>query len=447
MTAPISAPLPAPPPTSRRPSIGRALSSRNYRLFFGGQSVSLVGTWITRIATSWLVYRLTGSAFLLGVVGFCSQIPTLILTPFSGVLIDRWNRHTVLVVTQVLSMLQSLALAILAFAGMITVTEILILQLVQGSINAFDTPARQAFVVEMVDDRSYLSNAIALNSTMVNASRIVGPSIGGMIIALAGEGWCFMVDAISYIAVIASLLAMHVTRAEREPITTRVTEEFRTGLQYIRGSLPIRTALILLAIVSTMSMPYTVLMPAIATQTLHGGAHTLGFLMTASGVGALIGALYLASRLSVIGLEDVSAMATITFGLGLIGFALSRQLWLSLAILPIVGAGFMVQMASINTIIQTLVDERLRGRVMAFYVMAFLGTAPIGSLLAGAVAARIGSEYTILFGGAASVAAGIWFASRLPRLRAVMHPIYERRGILTSPPHAKPAAASETISS
>ncbi|HWG33531.1 MAG TPA: MFS transporter, partial [Gemmatimonadaceae bacterium] len=380
MTAPISAPLPVPPPTSRRPSIGRALSSRNYRLFFGGQSVSLVGTWITRIATSWLVYRLTGSAFLLGVVGFCGQIPTLILTPFSGVLIDRWNRHTVLVVTQVLSMLQSLALAILAFAGVITVTEILILQLAQGSINAFDTPARQAFVVEMVDDRSYLSNAIALNSTMVNASRIVGPSIGGMIIALAGEGWCFMVDAISYIAVIASLLAMHVTRAEREPITTRVTEEFRTGLRYIRGSLPIRTALILLAIVSTMSMPYTVLMPAIATQTLHGGAHTLGFLMTASGVGALIGALYLASRLSVIGLEDVSAMATITFGFGLIGFALSRQLWLSLAILPIVGAGFMVQMASINTIIQTLVDERLRGRVMAFYVMAFLGTAPIGSL-------------------------------------------------------------------
>jgi predicted MFS family arabinose efflux permease len=241
--------------------------------------------------------------------------------------------------------------------------------------------------------------------------------------------------------VIASLLAMHVTRAEREPIKTRVSEEFRTGLQYIKGSLPIRTALILLAIVSTMSMPYTVLMPAIATQTLHGGAHTLGFLMTASGVGALIGALYLASRLSVIGLEDVSAAATVTFGLGLIGFALSRELWLSLAILPIVGAGFMVQMASINTIIQTIVEERLRGRVMAFYVMAFLGTAPIGSLLAGAVAARIGSEYTILFGGAASVAAGAWFASRLPKLRAVMHPIYETRGILTPTPRAKVDAA------
>ena len=419
-----------PQPIRRRPSIGRALSSRNYRLFFSGQTVSLVGTWITRIATSWLVYRLTGSAFLLGLVGFCSQIPTLILTPFSGVLIDRWNRHTVLVVTQVLSMLQSLALAILAFAGIITVTEILILQLVQGCINAFDTPARQAFVVEMVEDRSLLSNAIALNSTMVNASRIIGPSIGGILIALAGEGWCFLLDAISYIAVIASLLAMHLTAAEREPRTTHVFEELRTGLRYIKGSLPIRTALILLAIVSMMSMPYTVLMPAIATQTLHGGAHTLGFLMTASGVGALIGALYLASRLSVVGLENVSAAATVCFGLGLIGFAMSRQLWLSLAILPIVGAGFMVQMASINTIIQTLVEERLRGRVMAFYVMAFLGTAPIGSLVAGIVAARIGSEYTILFGGSASVVAGLWFASRLPKLRAAMHPIYAQQGIV-----------------
>ncbi|MEO6863822.1 MAG: MFS transporter [Gemmatimonadaceae bacterium] len=431
--------------TRRGPSIARALSSRNYRLFFSGQTVSLVGTWITRIATSWLVYRLTGSAFLLGLVSFCSQIPTLVLTPFSGVLIDRWNRHTVLLVTQVLSMLQSLALAILAFSGRITVTQVLILQLAQGCINAFDTPARQAFVVEMVEDRSYLSNAIALNSTMVNASRIIGPSIGGMIIALAGEGWCFMVDAISYIAVIVSLLAMNVPRLERAPSTTDVLEELRAGLRYIKGSLPIRTALILLAIVSTMSMPYTVLMPAIATQTLHGGAHTLGFLMTASGVGALVGALYLASRLSVVGLEDVSAAATVCFGLGLIGFALSHVLWLSLAILPIVGAGFMVQMASINTIIQTLVDERLRGRVMAFYVMAFLGTAPIGSLLAGIVAARIGSEYTILFGGSASVAAGIWFASKLPKLRAAMHPIYVTRGVITAPSVADMDDGAESI--
>ena len=414
--------------------IARALGSRNYRLFFSGQTVSLIGTWITRIATSWLVYRLTGSAFLLGLVSFCSQIPMLILGPFSGVLIDRWNRHTVLVVTQALSMLQSLALAMLAFAGIINVTEILLLQLAQGCINAFDTPARQAFVVELVEDRSYLSNAIALNSTMVNASRIIGPSVGGIIIALAGEGWCFMLDAISYVAVIASLLMMHVTPLAHEPRTTRVLEELKTGLRYVQASIPIRTALVLLAIVSMMSMPYTVLMPAIATQTLRGGAHTLGFLMTASGVGALVGALYLASRISVIGLESVSAIATICFGLGLVAFALSRQLWLSLAILPIVGAGFMVQMASINTIIQTLVDERLRGRVMAFYTMAFLGTAPIGSIVAGVVAARIGSEYTVLIGGFASVLTGLWFASRLPSLRASMHPVYAARGIIPAPP-------------
>jgi MFS family permease len=434
------------PTTSRRgPSIGRALSSRNYRLFFSGQTVSLVGTWITRIATSWLVYRLTGSAFLLGLVGFCGQIPTLVLTPFSGVLIDRWDRHKVLVVTQVLSMLQSLALAALAFSGTITVTEILILQLAQGCINAFDTPARQAFVVEMVEDRSYLSNAIALNSTMVNASRIIGPSIGGLIIALAGEGWCFMLDAISYVAVIASLLAMNVKRVERPPRSTRVLEELRTGWLYIRRSLPIRTALILLAVVSMMSMPYTVLMPAIAMHTLHGGPNTLGFLMTASGVGALVGALYLASRMSVIGLENVSAAATICFGIGLIGFALSHVLWLSLAILPIVGAGFMVQMASINTIIQTLVEEQLRGRVMAFYVMAFLGTAPIGSLLAGIVAARVGSEYTILFGGSASIVAGIWFARMLPRLRTAMHPIYMARGIISAPSPADMDNGTESI--
>lgn len=445
MTAPSTTATPAPPRLRRGSSIARALSSRNYRLFFSGQTVSLVGTWITRIATSWLVYRLTGSAFLLGLVGFCGQIPTLIVSPFSGVLIDRWNRHTVLVVTQALSMLQSLALAVLAFAGIITVTEILLLQLLQGCINAFDTPARQAFVVEMVEDRSLLSNAIALNSTMVNASRIIGPSVGGVIIALAGEGWCFLLDAISYVAVIASLIAMHVTRVEREPRTTHVLQELKAGLTYIRGSLPIRTSLILLAIVSMMSMPYTVLMPAIAMQTLHGGAHTLGFLMTASGVGALIGALYLASRLSVVGLEDVSAAATICFGLGLIGFAMSRVLWLSLAILPLVGAGFMVQMASINTIIQTLVEERLRGRVMAFYVMAFLGTAPIGSLLAGIVAARIGSEYTILFGGSASVLVGIWFASMLPRLRAQMHPIYVTRGVMPMPSPADMDDGTESI--
>ncbi|HEV2641838.1 MAG TPA: MFS transporter, partial [Candidatus Elarobacter sp.] len=285
------------------------------------------------------VYRLTGSAFLLGVVGFCGQIPTLVLAPFAGVLVDRWNRHTILVVTQALSMLQSLALAILAFTGLITVADVLWLQIAQGVINAFDTPARQSFLVEMVERRSDLPNAIALNSSMVNGSRIIGPSIGGVLIAAFGEGWCFMLDAISYVAVIASLLAMTVTRAERAPRTTRLSEELRAGFEYVTRSRPIRTILILLAIVSTMGMPYTVLMPAIARQTLHGDAHTLGFLMTASGVGALVGALYLASRPTVLGLGRVISMATLTFGVGLVAFALSHRLWLSLAILPFVGAG------------------------------------------------------------------------------------------------------------
>jgi len=412
--------------------MGRALRSRNYRLFFSGQGVSLIGTWITRIATSWLVYRLTGSELLLGVVGFCGQIPTLILAPFTGVLVDRWDRHRILVWTQVLSMLQSLALAVLALAGIITVAEILVLQVAQGIINSFDTPARQAYVVEMIEDRTDLPNAIALNSSMVNASRIVGPSIGGILIAAFGEGWCFMLDAISYLAVIASLLMMTVVRAEREPRTTRAIEELRTGWEYVTRSHPIRIALLMLALVSIMGMPYTVLMPVIASAVLHGGAHTLGFLMTATGVGALLGALYLASRSSVLGLGRVIAMATATFGVGLCIFGLSHLLWLSLAILPIVGAGFMIQMASTNTVIQTIVDEKLRGRVMAFYTMAFLGTAPIGSLLAGVVAARIGASNTIIAGGVLCIAASIWFSTRLPSLRIAVRPIYEARGILVA---------------
>lgn len=380
------------------------------------------------------MYRLTGSDLLLGVVGFCSQIPTLILSPIAGVLIDRWDRHRVLLFTQVLSMLQSLALAILALAGIITVGEILLLQVAQGIINSFDTPARQAFVVEMVEDRSDLSNAIALNSSMVNGSRIIGPSIGGILIATVGEGWCFMLDAVSYLAVIASLLAMTVTRAEREPIHKSILEELGTGWQYVTRSQPIRTALILLATVSIMGMPYTVLMPAVASQTLHGGPHTFGFLMTATGIGALAGALYLATRTSVLGLGRVIVLATLTFGTGLVCFALSHVLWLSLLILPFVGAGFMIQMASTNTIIQTIVEDRLRGRVMAFYAMAFLGTAPIGSLLAGMIASHIGTESTILLGGAVCIGASGWFASRLPGLRELVRPIYVERGIMQSSP-------------
>jgi MFS family permease len=422
----------APRATRAGPRLTRALSSRNFRLFFGGQSVSLVGTWITRIATSWLVYRLTGSALLLGIVGFCGQIPTLLLAPFAGVLVDRWNRRRILVVTQALSLAQSAALAVLTLAGIITVTDILVLQLAQGVINAFDTPARQAFVIEMVEDRAHLPNAIALNSSMVNASRIIGPSIGGIIIAAVGEGWCFAIDAVSYVAVIASLFAMRLAERSMPPRTARMVEELATGYRYVTGFMPVRSALLLLALVSVMGMPYTVLMPAVASGVLHGGPHTLGFLMTASGAGALGGALYLASRTSVLGLGRAMAVAAATFGAGLVAFALSRAMWLSMLVLPVVGAGMMITMASTNTILQTVVEEDLRGRVMAFYTMAFLGTAPIGSLIAGVVADRIGPQRTILFGGLACIAAGMWFMYRLPLLREMVRPIYVERGILAA---------------
>jgi MFS family permease len=410
----------------------RALQHRNYRLFFSGQTVSLVGTWITRIATSWLVYRLTGSVLLLGIVGFFGQIPTLVLAPFAGVLVDRWNRHRILIITQVLSMLQSVGLAVLTFAGIITVTDILLLQLAQGMINAFDTPARQAFVVEMVEDRADLPNAIALNSSMVNASRIIGPSIGGVLIAAFGEGWCFALDAISYIAVLASLMAMRVDERPARATKTAVLHDLAAGVRYVGRFAPTRDSLLLVALVATMGMPYTVLMPAIAASILHGGAHTLGYLMTASGVGALVGALYLASRRSVLGLGRAIVVATITFGLGLVAFSLSHHTWLSLVILPFVGGGMMVEMASTNTILQTIVSDDMRGRVMSFYAMAFLGTAPLGSLLAGFLAAHIGPMETVMFGGIACIIGGGIFAVRLPRLRDHVRPIYIERGILAA---------------
>jgi MFS family permease len=420
-------------PVQKRPHVIRALAHRNYRLFFSGQSVSLMGTWITRIATSWLVYRLTGSAFLLGIVGFCGQIPTLVLSPIAGVLVDRSDRHRMLLWTQVLSALQSLALAVLAFTHVINVAWILVLQVAQGIINAFDTPARQAFVVQMVEDPADLPNAIALNSTMVNGSRIVGPSIGGIIIAAVGEGWCFLIDAISYGAVIWSLLEMRVPRAEAHSRRHgTMHEELRDGFRYVSSFLPVRTALLLLALVSAMGMPYSVLMPVVASQTLGGGAHTLGFLMTASGAGAVVGALYMASRRSVLGLGRVMVASTAIFGAGLVAFGLARSLWLALLILPVVGAGFMTEMAATNTIVQTIVEERLRGRVMAFYTMAFLGTAPIGSLIAGVLAARIGASATIIFGGAACLAGSAWLSFRLPLLREHVRPIYVELGLLST---------------
>jgi len=409
----------------------RALRHRNYALFFSGQMTSMVGTWMTRIATSWLIYKLTGSALLLGVVGFAGQIPSFILAPFAGVLVDRWSRHRVLLWTQAMAMLQSAALAVLDLTGTIKVSHVIGLAVLQGVINAFDMPARQAFVVEMVTDRADLPNAIALNSTLVNGSRLLGPSIGGVIIAAVGEGWCFAIDAVSYVAVIGSLLAMSglpifVKKVKNDAILDQLKE----GFTYAIGFLPIRNILILLAIVSLVGFPYTVLMPIFANEVLHGGPNTLGLLMAASGVGAVSGAAYLAARKSVLGLGRVIPMMSALFGAGLIAFSFSRVIWVSLLLMVVTGLGFMVQMATSNTLIQTIVDEDKRGRVMSFYTMAFMGTAPFGSLLAGSLADRIGAPETLLFGGIGCIVAAVWFYFSLPRLRKFVRPIYIEKGIL-----------------
>lgn len=386
---------------------------------------------MTRIATSWLVYRLTGSALLLGAVGFAGQIPSFLLAPFAGVLVDRWNRHRLLIATQVLAMLQSLGLAILTLTGIVQVWHVILLSVFQGLINAFDMPARQAFVVEMVEKREDLPNAIALNSSMVNAARLLGPSIGGVIIAAVGEGWCFMLDSISYLAVIASLLAMKLTpRLTKHLREARMLQQLREGWKYASGFAPIRKVLLLLALVSLVGMPYTVLMPVFANEILHGGPNTLGLLMAASGLGALSGALLLAARKSVLGLGKYIPLMAGAFGAGLIAFSFSRVLWLSLLLMVVTGLGFMVQMAASNTVLQTIVDEDKRGRVMSFYTMAFMGTAPFGSLLAGSVADKIGAPYTLLFGGLGCILGALWFATSLPALRRDVRPIYVKIGIL-----------------
>ena len=384
---------------------------------------------MTRVATGWLVYRLTDSAFLLGLVSFAGQIPILFLGPFAGVWVDRLDRRQVLIATQVLSMIQSFWLAALALSGRITVNDVIWLNVFQGAINAFDMPARQAFVPEMVEDRNDLANAIALNSSLINGSRLIGPSVAGLIIAATNEGYCFLIDGFSYMAVIASLVAMHVPRRERRA-KQQMRAELREGWRYASQFVPVRSILLLLALVSLVGMPYTVLMPMFAGSILHGGAHTLGFLMAASGVGALTGAVTLAARRTVVGLGRVIPIATTAFGAGLIAFSASRFFWLSMLLLVITGYGMMQQMAASNTILQTIVPDDKRGRVMSFYSIAFQGVTPFGSLFAGMVADRIGAPPTLAIGGALCLAAAGWFASHLPSIRAVVRPIYVQLGII-----------------
>jgi MFS family permease len=412
----------------------RALRHRNFRLFFGGQSISLVGTWMTRIATAWLVYRLTKSALLLGTVSFVGQIPTFLLAPFAGVLVDRLNRRTVLVWTQALAMIQSLALAALTLTHRITIHEVLVLSAFQGLINAFDMPGRQAFMVQMVEDRADLSNAIAINSSMVNLARLIGPSLAGIVIAATNEGWCFLIDGVSYIAVIVSLLLMRVHASAIKRTTTSMADQLQEGWAYVSTFVPIRSILLLFALVSLMGMPYMVLMPIFAAQVLHGGAHTLGFLMGAAGVGALISALSLVLRKSVRGLLKMLPISAAVFGAGLFLFGLSHLLWISLVLMVAVGFGMMQGLTASNTIIQTLVSEDMRGRVMSYYTAAFVGMAPFGSLLAGSLAHWIGAPHTVMLTGSCCIVGAILFAARIKTIRVHMRPIYVERGIVPPRP-------------
>lgn len=412
----------------------RALRYRNYRLFFGGQVVSLTGSWITITATSWLVYRLTGSALLLGVVGFASQIPSFVLIPFAGIFVDRWNRHRLLMATQAASMVVAFALATLTLADVVTIPILIAVSVVQGVINAFDMPTRQAFVVTLIEDKRDLANAIALNSSMFNAARLVGPSVAGAIIAASNEGWCYLIDAISFVAVLAALAAMRVPPAPRSgAVRESPLTQFAEGWRYAYGSPLIRSLILLVAFVCLTGVPYAVLLPVFAATVLSGGAHTLGFLMTASGAGALLGALWLASRRSITGLSRTIAAACALFGAGLVGFAFSRLLWLSALLMVVSGFGLMVQIAASNTLLQTVVEDGKRGRVMSFFLMAYMGTTPFGSLAAGAVSARIGVSYTLAIGGACCLAGAAWFASLLDSLKEEGPAIHSRLGVSRQP--------------
>jgi MFS family permease len=394
----------------------RALRHRNFRLFFAGQLISLCGTWMQQVAQSWLIYRLTHSAMLLGFVGFAGQIPSFIIGPLGGYVADRFDRRRTIIVTQTLSMILAFILAALTLTNEIREWHIFVLAALLGVVNAFDVPVRQSFLVHMVD-REDLMNAIALNSSMFNGARVVGPAIAGLLVAAIGEGWCFFVNAVSYIAVIIGLVMMTTPRFVPEPSTRSPLETIIEGFRYVAHTAPIRALLLLIGLASFAGMPYTVLMPLFADQILHHGARGLGILMGASGVGALIGSLMLATRSTVRGLGKWVAGAALLFAFAAVGFAFSTNFTLSCIFLVFVGIGMMVQASSSNTLIQSMVPDVLRGRVMAVYTMMFVGFGPIGALLAGWLAQRIGAPLTVASGAVLTMLGAIAFMLRLPALR------------------------------
>jgi MFS family permease len=393
----------------------RALKYRNFQLFFTGQLISLIGTWMQSVAQSWLVYRLSGSSLLLGSVGFAGQFPVLLAAPIGGIVADRYDRRKVVIGTQLSSMLLALVLAVLTITNTVTIKEIFVLAVLLGIVNAFDVPARQSFLVEMVG-REDLMNAIALNSSMFNGARIIGPAIAGILVAKIGEGWCFFVNGISYIAVIIGLFLMNVPRREGRPAASPISHLLE-GFRFVCTTAPIRALLLLLGLMSLVAMPYTVLMPIFADRILHGGARGLGILMGATGVGAMLGALTLAARTGVHGLGRWVTFACAGFSLTLIAFAWSRVFWLSGALLVPVGFCMMLEMSSSNTLIQAMVPDHLRGRVMAMYSMMLMGIAPFGALLGGALADRLGAPVTVSMGAVACLGGALIFGLRLPKIR------------------------------
>jgi MFS family permease len=422
---------------SLRPTLLRALRHRNYRLFVSGQLVSLIGTWMQSVAESWLVYRLTGSAVLLGLVGFSNRIPVFLFSTLGGSVADRYDRHRIVIVTQVLSMLLASTLAALTLTHVVQVWHLMTIAALLGLVNAFDIPARQSFVVELVD-RADLQNAIALNSSMFNGARIIGPAIAGVLVAAVGEGWCFFANAVSYVAVIAGLLMMRVTPTPRAARPASALAHVTEGFRFVLQSRPILALLLLLGLVSLMGTPYSVLMPIIADQTFHRGSQGLGLLMGASGVGALIGALSLARRTTLRGYGRTVAVAATSFGLSLIAFSSVRYFWLAVALLLPAGFSMMTQMAASNTLIQSMVPNVLRGRVMAVYSMMFMGMAPIGALLAGALADWLGATTTVAAGGAFCIAGGLIFLQRLPAIQGEARRLIQAQQVVLA---ESPAAA------
>jgi MFS family permease len=408
----------------------RALRHRNFRLFTLGQSISLIGTWMQQVAVAWLVYRMTQSPFALGLVGFVAHAPGFLIAPFAGVLADRFDKRSIVVTTQLVMMLQALVLATLVLTGAVTLGWVLVLMAVLGCATGLDIPARQSFLVQLVDDRADLPNAIALNSSMFNLARLVGPAVAGFAIAAIGEGWVILANGLSYLFVLAALLAMRIPRAPAPHQGAAMLQHLRDGVHYVLGSAPIAGVLLLVATMGLLGLPFTVLLPVVADSVLGGGARTLGMLMAATGLGALAGALFLASRSTVRGIGRLIVISATLFGTSLVLFAFVRTAVIAVPLLAVAGFAMMVLLAGSNTVLQTLVDDDKRGRVMSFYTMAFLGTTPLGSLLAGAVASRIGVSWTIAFGGAACLATAALFARRLPALRAQVQPIYRRLGIL-----------------